>query len=94
MEIIQKREAEENSALENMILQVEANLEATTVSEDNRAYDLKLQMLFHTFRPDIFDHISSTDRFDQNEMTWIKFSKCINQCWKARLVKHKIKNVR
>ena len=69
MEIIQKREAEENSALENMILQVEANLEATTVSEDNRAYDLKLQMLFHTFRPAIFDHISSTDRFDQNEMT-------------------------
>ena len=32
MEAIQKREAEETAALENMIQQVEANLQTTTVS--------------------------------------------------------------
>ena len=32
MEAIQKKEAEETTALENMVQQVEANLETTTVS--------------------------------------------------------------
>ena len=31
MESIQKKEAEETAALENMVLQVEANLQTTTV---------------------------------------------------------------